>query len=213
MVDEVTIYTDGGCGRQDRRGGWAAILLCTKDDEVHSREISGANPCTTSNRMEIKAVFEGLRALKRPCHVTVYSDSQYVVNSIGQFKHGVANPRRSGWINDWRKRGWARKEGALKNNDLWQLIYSEVSRHKSVTLVWVKGHNEDYYNERCDELATEAIRKLRDDLVQGDGLHGDGNGDGPDGPGILPETGVGDSLGCVGPAPGGGGTDFADVRL
>ncbi len=199
MPTEVVIYTDGGCGRGDKAGGWAAVLLFEKDGELHSMEISGASPDTTNNRMEITGVLEGLRTLKRPCHVTVYSDSQYVVNAIGSFVRGRPKWGASGWMNDWKRRGWVRKEGELKNPDLWKLIDEEIARHLSVTLAWVRGHSGHEYNERCDVLCTEAIARLRNEnTAAGDGLQASPDDNSSDGDGAT-TSGVCESIRLSGP--------------
>lgn len=171
LESEVVIYTDGGCGH-DKTGAWAAILVFEdKSGRKHQREISGGSPDTTNNRMELIGVLEALKTLKWSCHVTIYSDSQYVVNAIGAWANGQPTRQQSGWMNDWKRRGWARKEGPLKNPDLWQLVDEEVRRHKSVRLAWVRGHNGHEYNERCDALCTETIAKFRNEnTFQSDGL-------------------------------------------
>lgn len=190
LPTEVVIYTDGGCGRGDKVGGWAAVILFEKDGKLHKKEISGASPKTTNNRMEICGVLEGLKILKRPCHITIYSDSQYVVNAIGTFINGKPKCGASGWMNDWRRRGWVRKEGELKNHDLWKSIDEETKRHLSVTLVWVRGHNGHEHNERCDVLCTEAITRLRNEItISRNGLSSSSINNCPNGNGAT-ETGL-----------------------
>lgn len=126
-------------------GGWAAILMY---NDV-KREISGGNKKTTNNIMEITAVIEGLKLLKRPCKVEVYSDSAYVVNSF-----------TNGWIYNWIKNNWktANKE-PVKNKELWENLYNLTKIHK-VTFVKVKGHSDNKFNNRCDELARAETEKL-----------------------------------------------------
>lgn len=144
-MEEVIIYTDGACSGNPGPGGWAAILMY----QDKKREISGAQKQTTNNIMEITAVIEGLKLLKFPCTVKVYSDSAYVVNCFKQ-----------GWITSWVKNGWknASKE-PVKNKELWQQLYQLVQTHK-VEFVKVKGHSDNEYNNRCDEMAREAIKQL-----------------------------------------------------
>lgn len=158
MADKVTVFTDGACGRGDTSpGGWAAVLLCEdKDGVLHRREVSGAVADTTNNRMELTGVLEAIRTLKFPVHVTIYSDSQYVVNGIGCWVDGKPKTKKWGWMVGWKKRSWTKTQGVLKNVDLWQLLDAEVRKHKSVTLEWVRGHNGNEHNERCDELAVAA---------------------------------------------------------
>lgn len=142
--EPVVIYTDGGCAPNPGVGGWAAVMHY-KD---HVRELSGGEPDTTNNRMELTAVVEALRALRRPCHVEVYTDSQYV-------RLGITS-----WLPNWKRRGWKRKEGPLKNIDLWQQLDVEAGRHR-IDWRWVRGHAGNRYNERCDQLASEAITRQR----------------------------------------------------
>lgn len=133
----VTLYTDGACSGNPGPGGWAAILRYGGA----VRELSGGERETTNNRMEIMGVLEGLRALKEPCAVELWSDSQYVVNALN-----------NGWLRDWKRRGWKRRDGELKNVELWQALDGLLQKH-AVTAHWVKGHADDEYNNRCDTLA------------------------------------------------------------
>lgn len=155
LPTEVVIYTDGGVEPNPGPGGWGAILL--HEDEKgnrHEKELTGAAKHTTNNRMEITAMLEGLKALKRPLTVTVYTDSQYLKNSIGNWNQGKPI---NGWVIGWKNNGWVKKtKGELKNIDLWKALWTECKRHKSITMRWVKGHSGDHYNERCDILAVEA---------------------------------------------------------
>ncbi len=141
----VRIYTDGGCEGNPGPGGWAAVL----EYNGHRKELSGSQPATTNNRMELQAAIEALRALKEPCAVELFTDSEYVRNGI------------TDWLPAWKKRGW-RTAGKkpVKNKDLWQALDEATQRHK-VTWHWVKGHNGHAQNERCDQLAAEAIRQVR----------------------------------------------------
>lgn len=140
-LPEVTIYTDGGCINNPGPGGYGVILL-HKD---HRRELSGGFRLTTNNRMEILAVIRGLEALKQRCHVTVYSDSQYVVNAI-----------EKEWAVRWQSQGWKRnrKEKAV-NPDLWERLLELCGRH-DVRFHWIRGHVGTEDNERADQLAKEA---------------------------------------------------------
>ncbi len=144
-MDKVTIYTDGACSGNPGPGGWAAILLAGP----HKKEISGGEAETTNNRMELLGVISALELLKRPCEAEIFSDSQYIVNAINQR-----------WLISWKKRGWRRREGELKNPELWQRLDGLLARH-TVTFHWVKGHAENEYNNRCDELAVAERDKFR----------------------------------------------------
>ncbi len=140
----VVIYTDGGCEPNPGVGGWGAVLLYGG----HLKEISGGAPETTNNRMELTAAIEALSALKRPCRIQLYTDSEYV-------KRGITE-----WIVSWKKKHWTRREGPVKNVDLWQRLDALVEKHE-VEWRWVRGHTGNTYNERCDELAGAAIQALR----------------------------------------------------
>ena len=137
-MKEVSLYTDGACRGNPGRGGWGAILVYGG----YEKELSGGEPVTTNNRMELIAAISGLEALKEPCAVTLYSDSKYLVDAF--------NER---WVYSWREKGWRRGKDALKNPDLWARLFELTEIHK-MTFVWVKGHNGHSYNERCDALAT-----------------------------------------------------------
>lgn len=145
-MKSVEIYTDGACRGNPGNGGWGAILVYG----TNKRELCGGEKNTTNNRMELTAVIEALSALKEPCHVTLTSDSKYVIDSITK-----------GWAESWKKRGWkkADKSPAL-NVDLWETLLNLLDRHE-VSFVWVKGHNGHPYNERCDELATTFADQLK----------------------------------------------------
>ena len=141
-MESVTIYTDGACSGNPGPGGWGAVLIY---NDV-KKEISGGNASTTNNIMEITAVLEALKLLKRPCNVDVYSDSAYVVNCFNQ-----------GWIYNWIKKGWkTANNDPVKNQDLWQELYNLTKIHK-VKFNKVKGHSTNELNNRCDELARNAI--------------------------------------------------------
>ena len=144
-MDEVTIYTDGACSGNPGPGGYGAILMAGK----YKKELSGGEPNTTNNRMELKAVIAALQALKRPCRVTLYSDSQYVVNMIKQ-----------GWLDRWKRNGWMRsKTEPAKNVDLLEELDRLLQTHQ-VEMDWVKGHADNPYNNRCDEMAVAAYKSL-----------------------------------------------------
>lgn len=144
-MKHVTLYTDGACSGNPGPGGWGAILMYGEK----SREISGGAPETTNNRMEITAAIEGLKALKEPCRVSVYSDSAYLVNAFLQ-----------GWIDNWRRNGWVKKDKTpVENQDLWKELLGLCGIHR-VEWVKVKGHSDNQYNNRCDELARAAIKAL-----------------------------------------------------
>ena len=144
-MEKVTIYTDGACSGNPGPGGWAAVLLY-KDQR---KEISGAKKETTNNEMEITAVLQGLKMLKFPCDVEVYSDSAYVVNTFSK-----------GWIYNWEKKNWKTADNTpVKNVELWKEILALTKTHK-VTFNKVKGHADNELNNRCDELARAVIATL-----------------------------------------------------
>jgi ribonuclease HI len=153
-MDKITIYTDGACEPNPGNGGWAAIILYKQGRKKKELVITGCVAETTNNRMEMTAVLEGLRRLKKPCSVTIYSDSKYVINGLGTWQKG--KPVKDGWIIGWQKRNWKRRDGPVLNKDIWQFLYEEVIKHDAVDLKFVKGHAGDHYNERCDVLAVEA---------------------------------------------------------
>lgn len=144
-MEKVTIYTDGACSGNPGPGGWGAILMYGK----HKKEISGGKKDTTNNIMELTAAIEGLKLLKYPCEVDLYSDSAYLVNGF-----------EKGWIYNWKKNQWktANKE-PVKNKEIWEELYNLTQIHK-VKFIKVKGHSDNEYNNRCDELAREAIKTL-----------------------------------------------------
>ena len=143
-LKEVEIYTDGACSGNPGPGGWAAILM----HGDAAKELSGGEPATTNNRMELFSVITALSALKMPCRVKLYTDSQYVSNAISL-----------GWLDSWQKMGWKRKGGELKNIDLWQDLVPLLEKH-DVTFIWVKGHADNPHNNRCDELAVMESKKF-----------------------------------------------------
>ncbi len=143
-MTQVVIYTDGACSGNPGPGGWGAVL-CAGDRE---KELSGGESNTTNQRMELTAAIEALMALKRPCQVTLYSDSAYLVNAFQQ--HWLVNWQRNGWLNS--------KKQPVENQDLWQKLLQLTKVHQ-VDWQKVKGHNGVVYNERCDALARAAIPK------------------------------------------------------
>ena len=148
-LKEVMIYTDGACSGNPGAGGWGAVLLFGD----HRLEISGGEAETTNNRMELLAVIEGLRRLKYPCRVDVYSDSAYVVNAFLQ-----------NWVDDWSRSGWKKADKKpVLNTDLWQTLISLTQTHE-VTFHKVKGHADNELNNRCDELARNAIDQVRKEV-------------------------------------------------
>jgi ribonuclease HI len=145
MSEIVEIYSDGACSGNPGVGGWGCILRAG----AHEKELSGADGDTTNNRMELMAAIAGLEALKKPCTVVVTSDSQYLVKGMTE------------WLAGWRAKGWrnSRKEEVL-NRDLWERLHGLAQRHR-ITWVWVRGHNGHAENERCDQLARQAIDTFR----------------------------------------------------
>ena len=142
-MKHVTIYTDGACSGNPGPGGWAAILIYGE----RKRELSGGEASTTNNRMELMGVIKALELLKEPCEVSLFTDSKYISDALTK-----------GWIQSWEKMGWKRKEGVLKNPDLWQSIWGYMETH-NLHVSWVRGHADNVFNNRCDELA--AIQRDR----------------------------------------------------
>jgi ribonuclease HI len=145
-LKHVTIYTDGACSGNPGPGGWAALLEFGQQEKA----LSGAEPETTNNRMELRAVIEGLAAVREPCKISVHTDSAYIANAINQR-----------WIDNWRRRGWTTADKKpVKNRDLWEALIEQMQRH-DVRFVQVKGHADDERNIRVDRLAVAAIERLR----------------------------------------------------
>ena len=141
----VTLFTDGGCLGNPGPGGWAAILLYGGREMV----LSGGEPATTNNRMELQAAISGLSGLKEVCEVTVHTDSQYLRLGITE------------WIHQWKARGWTTAaRQPVKNADLWRELEIQTKRHR-VTWKWLKGHAGHPENERCDALSAAEIEKVR----------------------------------------------------
>ena len=149
MKKSVILYTDGACSGNPGIGGYAGILIYGKVE----REYSGADAQTTNNRMEVLAVIEGLKRLKEPCQVDIFSDSAYTVNAFLE-----------GWIYGWKKNGWKKADGkAVQNVDLWEELYNLTKIHE-ITFHKVAGHADNERNNRCDVLARVAIKELRKTL-------------------------------------------------
>ncbi len=141
---EVYIYTDGSCSGNPGPGGWAAILRYGATE----KEISGGEPETTNNRMELIAVISALELLKEPCRVRLYSDSRYVCDSVSK-----------GWARSWKAKGWKRADKSpAKNSELWDRLLALLDVHE-VEFFWVRGHAENEYNNRCDKLAVAESKK------------------------------------------------------
>ena len=144
-MKKVTLYTDGACRGNPGKGGWGAVLMYNGK----IKEMSGGEVDTTNNKRELTAAIEGLRALKEPCEVELYSDSKYLTDAVN-----------NGWVYSWKQKGWKKSDGKpALNVDLWEQLLSLMNIHK-VTYIWVKGHNGTQYNELCDKLATEFADSL-----------------------------------------------------
>jgi len=146
---KVTLYTDGACSGNPGVGGYGAILVHVDSNGIkHEKEFSQGYKMTTNNQMELLAVIVGLEALKKPCNVTVYSDSKYVVDAFN-----------NKWIEGWISKGWkTANKSAVKNAVLWKRLL-EAKKSHDVEFIWVKGHAGHEYNERCDALAVSACKK------------------------------------------------------
>ncbi len=146
-MKQVTLYTDGACSGNPGPGGWGAILIYGP----HKKELSGGEADTTNNRMELTAVIRGLEQLKEPCAVALYADSKYVIDAL-----------TLGWAKSWQAKGWrkADKKPAL-NPDLWARLLELCDIHQ-VTCHWVKGHAENPYNNRCDQMAVAESLKFKE---------------------------------------------------
>ena len=141
MMKQVEIYTDGACSGNPGPGGYGIILTYKRN----KKELSGGFIRTTNNRMELLAAIVALDALTEPCEVTLYSDSRYLVDSVTK-----------NWLQSWKRRNWIKADKSpVKNVDLWERYLAAQARHK-ITIVWVKGHAENEFNNRCDELARSA---------------------------------------------------------
>lgn len=148
-MKKVILYTDGACSGNPGVGGWGAVLMYNGV----KKEISGAEENTTNNRMEISAVIEGLKCLKEPCEVDIYSDSAYTVNAFN-----------NGWIYAWSMNGFVKTDNKpVLNVDLWQQLLTLTKIHK-VNFIKVKGHADNEFNNLCDKLATDAVKNLKSEL-------------------------------------------------
>lgn len=146
----VTIYTDGACSGNPGPGGWGVVLIAMG----HEKEMSGFSPSTTNNRMELLAAIKGLEALNRPCRVSLYSDSAYLVRAFNEH-----------WLTNWQRNGWKNAAGQpVSNPDLWNRLLELTDFHQ-VEWIKVKGHADNPYNNRCDALAVEAIRRGREESI------------------------------------------------
>jgi ribonuclease HI len=144
-MKKVVIHSDGGCHGNPGPGGWAATLA----HGPHLREISGGDPATTNNRMELLAAIEALKTLKEACHVEFHTDSTYLKNGV------------TSWMTTWKRNGWrTTAKKPVKNEDLWRAL-DEVTPIHRVEWKWVKGHSGQEGNERCDQLANEEIAKIK----------------------------------------------------
>lgn len=151
-MQEVFLFTDGACKGNPGTGGWGALLQFGP----HSKEFFGGEANTTNNRMELTAVIQGLTALKRPCIVNIYTDSQYV-------KKGMQE-----WIHNWKARGWkTASKQPVKNVELWQALDTEVNKHQ-VNWHWIKGHAGHAGNEKADELANRGVKLVNNNSYDSD---------------------------------------------
>ena len=147
-MKHVEIFTDGACKGNPGPGGWGALLRLGE----HEKELSGADPATTNNRMELTAAIRGLQALIEPCEVTLYSDSKYVLDGMTK------------WVAGWQKRGWINaSKKPVRNADLWHELIAAASTH-NVDWRWVKGHSGHPRNEQCDQM----VNKVREALLRGE---------------------------------------------
>ncbi|GAB4275493.1 MAG: ribonuclease HI [Candidatus Rifleibacteriota bacterium] len=143
---QVQIFSDGACSGNPGPGGWGAILRY----KGHEREISGSEPQTTNNRMELLAVISALETLKEPCCVEIHTDSQYIANAFSK-----------GWLDNWQKNGWKTSaKKPVKNRELWERLLKLAEKH-TLTWLWIKGHAGHPENERCDRLAVAARDQAR----------------------------------------------------
>lgn len=143
-MENIVLYTDGACSGNPGPGGYCAILQFGE----HIRYISGSDESTTNNRMELTAVIEGLKALKRPCNVKVISDSKYVCDAIN-----------CNWLNSWKNKDWKKGDGkTVANPELWKELANLLQLH-SVSFEWIKGHAGHHYNEECDKIAVKEYQK------------------------------------------------------
>jgi len=156
-MKQVVIYTDGACRGNPGPGGWGAVLRCNG----HERRLHGGEPATTNNRMELMAAIQALEALREPCAVTLFADSNYVRLGLTE------------WLPQWRRRNWRTADKkAVKNQDLWQRLDAAAQRHR-IDWRWVKGHSGDPGNDLADALANTGIDEMRErDAARGSGTDG-----------------------------------------
>ena len=148
-LSRVEIFTDGACLGNPGPGGWAALLVTERDGERREKLLAGGEAHTTNNRMELTGALEGLRALKRPCAVTLFTDSNYVVKGMTE------------WLSGWKQRGWKNSANKpVENQDLWRALDDERARHQ-VAWQWVKGHAGHPENERVDEAARAVALRIQ----------------------------------------------------
>ncbi|MBR6239313.1 MAG: ribonuclease HI [Clostridia bacterium] len=141
-MKDVVIYTDGACSGNPGPGGYGSVLIYKNVN----KELSGYEELTTNNRMEIKAVIEALKALKEPCNIKLYTDSKYVSDAFNKK-----------WIQNWLRNNWKKSnKQPVENKELWEELIGLTEVH-NIEWIWVKGHNDNKYNERCDELARQQI--------------------------------------------------------
>ena len=144
-MKDIEMYTDGACSGNPGPGGWGVVLLYKE----HKKELSGAEDNTTNNRMELLAIIKGFEALKEKCNIKLYSDSSYALNPLIQ-----------GWLTQWQMNNWrSLSKSPVKNVDLWEKLIDLMQGH-NIEFIWVKGHAENKYNNRCDQLARKAIETL-----------------------------------------------------
>ena len=149
-MKKVSIYTDGACSGNPGIGGWGSILMYND----FKKEISGTAELTTNNRMELTAAIEALKLLKEPCEVDLYSDSAYLVNAFNEK-----------WIYGWKKKDFKKGENDIPNKDLWLILYQQHNNHQ-IKFIKVKGHADNEFNNRCDKLATQAIKDFNKEKQQ-----------------------------------------------
>ena len=144
-LPEVILYTDGACSGNPGPGGWGALLIWNGKE----KELSGGSHQSTNNRMEMKAIIEGLKTLNRPCHVKIHSDSALIINTFTK-----------GWIDNWLKRGWKKADKKpVENRDLWEEMLAAMRPHK-ISWYKVKGHSDNELNNRVDALAVAESKKF-----------------------------------------------------
>ena len=149
-MKKITVYSDGGCEGNPGPGGWAAVLQYAG---VASKEIAGGDPATTNNRMELQAAIAALSVLKEPCEIEFYTDSEYVRKGISE------------WLAGWKRKGWmTSQKKPVQNADLWRTLDRLTASHR-IQWRWVRGHNGNEFNERCDVLAGAQIAKIRRDFT------------------------------------------------